>query len=272
MKDSRIKIGIVGCGAIGGGLARFIDKTMSQQIDLVGLYDIDEDKAKNLVKELKKAQPKMIMPDRLMDKADLIIEATQIDVARFLINEAFKRDKDIMVLSIGAFVKYPKLLRRAAKAASNLYVPSGAICGLDGLSSLKEGTIQKVTLTTTKSPKSLASIPYLQEQGIDVFKIKREKVVFRGDITKAIECFPKNINVAATIFVATRFDNIEVVIKVNPKLKRNVHHIEVKAKEASISIEVENMPSPDNPKTSYMTVLSAQSVLQKMVSNIKVGN
>jgi aspartate dehydrogenase len=110
------------------------------------------------------------------------------------------------------------------------------------------------------------------KKNIDILKLKKEKIVFKGDIKTAIAAFPQNINVAATIFLATKFRNIEVIIKANPYLKRNTHRIEVEAKEAKITLQVENTPSIENPKTSSLAIISTQALLDKITSHIKVGS
>ena len=44
----KVRIGIVGCGAIGTSLAKAIMKNFSSRTLLVGLYDIDQDKSLRL--------------------------------------------------------------------------------------------------------------------------------------------------------------------------------------------------------------------------------
>ena len=49
----RLRIGIVGCGAIGSSLAKAIIKDFTNQAKLVSLYDIDKNKAIGLARKLK---------------------------------------------------------------------------------------------------------------------------------------------------------------------------------------------------------------------------
>jgi aspartate dehydrogenase len=126
-------------------------------------------------------------------------------------------------------------------------------------------------LTTSKPPQSLKGGTFLDSGKVNIERIQKPKVLFKGGIKKAIQYFPRNINVAATIFLASQFQDIEVVIKVDPALRRNTHSIEAISEEASIKIEVENIPSQLNPKTSYLAILSTQALLEKITSNIKIG-
>ncbi len=267
----KIKVGIVGCGNIGTNLARFIATELKKKMSLSAVYDIDEEKARRLISALA-APARFLDLEKLIDRVDLVIETAQIDAARILIEKVVKKKKDIMVLSLGAFIRYPHLVGLIGSHQGHVYIPSGAICGLDGIRSVRSAGIKKVTLTTSKPPRSLANVDYLEKKKIDVFRIKNEKVVFKGSVKDAIECFPKNINVAAALYLASHHKGLEVVVKVDPRLTRNTHTIEVISDAACIRIVVENLPSPDNPRTSYLTILSARSLLAQMVSNVKIGS
>ena len=266
----RIKVGIVGCGAIGSQVALFIDRKLRENYEIVGIYDLDLERAKSLLKKLK-MQPRIMEVNQLLKKCELLIEAASILAAKDIIKKAVKRKRILVILSVGVFVKYPRLLSLSQKAGQ-IYIPSGAISGIDGISALGMGRIKKLRLITSKSPSSLKGISFLNNQGIDVFKIKKDKIVFRGNIKKAIEYFPQNINVAATLFLASQFKNIEVIIRVNPSLKRNIHRIEVDSCDGRLNIEVENLPSIINPKTSVMAILSTKKLLKKMIDNFKIGS
>lgn len=268
---SKLKLGIIGCGAIGSSVANFVDKKLNKRIELVGIYDVEKNKIKSLLKKLNR-KPQFQEWAEVIENSELTVEAANIEAAKKLILEGIKYKKALIILSVGVFVKHPRLLSLIKKSQSKLYIPSGAICGVDGLNSLSLGQIKKLELITSKPPRSLEGIPYLVEKKIDVLNIKKEKIVFRGDIEEAIKYFPQNINVAASIFLASGFKDIKVVIKVDPKLKRNRHRIMVKAKEGDMAVELANIPSPQNPKTSYLAILSTQALLKKIVSPVKIGS
>jgi len=91
-------------------------------------------------------------------------------------------------------------------------------------------------------------------------------------VSEAVKYFPKNINVAATLLLASSFKDVEVCIKADPRLKRNVHQILAEAKEAKVDIRVQNVPSESNPKTSALAILSTQYLLKKIFSSFKIGS
>ena len=190
-----------------------------------------------------------------------------------MIKNALTFKKDVIVLSVGALITEPSLLRKARQRGIRLYIPSGAVCGVDGVGALSGNMIEVVELTTSKPPAGLSGVRYLNEKKVGIKGLRKPKIVFQGSVTEAVRCFPRNINVAATLFLASGgSENMKVVIRVDPRLKRNVHKVYVRARAATVTIEVENVSSPHNPKTSYLTILSIHHLLEKMVSSLKVGS
>lgn len=267
----RLRVGIVGCGAIGEGLALFIDSQLSDKINLCALADKDKQRAVKLQKKLQSVLS-VVGVEELIKKVDLVVETASIEAARFILKRALLYKKDMLILSAGALIENFPLLARAKKAKINIYVPSGAISGIDGLGALSLGSIRKVSLITSKPPRGLIGADYLKRKRINLTNLKREKVVFKGSVKEAVRYFPKNINVAAILVLASSSQNVEVCIKANPNLKRNTHCIIVEAKEAKLSITVENTPSKLNPRTSSLAILSVQYFFKKMFSNFKVGS
>ncbi len=271
MIGRRIKVGIVGCGAIGSELAHYILKELKHSYYLTALCDRDVKKAEHLLSSLS-SSVQILSIEKLIKSCDMVIESASISAAHDLITRMAKVRKRLVILSVGVFVKYPRLLSSINKGGLTLYVPSGAIAGVDGISSLALEEIKSITLLTSKPPSSLRDIPFLKRKRIDVSRIRRPTKVFEGNIKKAIKYFPKNINVAAIIFLASRFRKIKVVIKVDPFLKRNTHRIEVNAVGGRLYVEIENFPSSLNPRTSRMAILSTKNLLKKITSSIKVGS
>jgi len=270
-KNKQIKIGIVGCGSIGGEVASYIDKKLLSSAVVYALADEDDKAAVKLQKKLSSA-PKVCSTVALVKGVDLVIETASAAAANFLLKKVITYGKDLMILSVGALINKASLLKEAAKKGIKIYVPSGAVLGIDGIGALSMGTIKKVSLTTSKPPKGLIGADYLKKKKIDLTNLKKEKVVFKGDVGEAIKHFPKNINVAAAISLASGFKKVEVCIKADPKLKRNVHNITVDSKEAKLNIRVENIPSKANPKTSALAILSTQQLLKKIFSPVKIGS
>jgi len=267
----KVKIGIVGCGAIGGEVALFVKKNLRQHCQLSALADIDKLKAERLQQKLK-SRIQICDIGTLVKKVDLVIETASQQAARFVLNEAITYRKDVVILSIGVLANDLALLSKAKKGGIKVYLPSGAICGVDGLGAFSLANIKTVSLTTSKPPKGLKGADYLKEKKINLDNLNKEKVIFRGSVKEATRYFPKNINVAATVLLSSCFKKVEVCIKADPKLKRNVHCIKVEAEEGNLEMRVQNAPSKANPKTSALAILSTQYLLKKLFSSFKIGS
>jgi aspartate dehydrogenase len=69
------------------------------------------------------------------------------------------------------------------------------------------------------------------------------------------------------------FHETKVRVIVNPNIETNQHEIKVKWKFGEFYIKVNNRPSPTNPKTSYLAVLSAIECLRSaLINDIQIGS
>ncbi len=285
-KDKKLKIGIVGCGAIGSSLAKAIVSDFSEKAELVSLYDIDIEKAYNLSMALAIGSQTMVSRpikfnkklaalnlEDLINKVDLVIEATRADTAFDIVKRVLSLSKDIMIMSIGGIIQHYKELKVLTEEKKvHIFIPSGAICGIDGLKAASLGKINKVILTTKKPPKAFLGAPYLLNKKIRLDNIDKDTVLFEGDASEAIKAFPQNINVAATLSMAGIGPEATVVrIVASPTLTRNIHEIEIDSDAGKIIVVLENVVHPDNPKTSYLAVLSAIATLKQILEPIKIG-
>ncbi len=263
-----MKVGIIGCGFIGNEIAKFIDK--NKGFKLIALNDIDVNKVYDLTKKLRNNKPKFADLNDLIRKSDLIVEsATKGIIKKILSNKNLdKKDKKLLIMSTGGLISNLHLLNKIKNC--QIYLPSGAIAGLDAIKSAA-GKIESLRLTTTKPVKGLENAPFLIKNKINLRKLKSKKIIFEGNLKDAIKGFPQNINVAATLFLASKFRNIKVRVIANPSARFNTHEILAAGRFGRIQITTNNLPSK-NPRTSYLAVLSAINILESLGSSIKIGN
>jgi aspartate dehydrogenase len=255
----RVNIGIVGCGAIGTELAQAAQSL--DDIESVVLFDIDPD-AIGVSATLAKCRVAE-SPEALIAAADLVVECANKGVVQTSILLALEQGKSAMILTVGAMADEAlaaKLTAAARAHGGKLYIPSGAIMGIDGLKAAAVAGIQSVTLVTTKPSAGL-------DRDVDQWTL-----LFNGSAREAVAAFPKNINVAATLSLAgLGFDKTWVQVAVDPLATRNSHKVIIDGDFGRARIEVENLPSPTNPRTSHLASLSAIALLQRIVSPIQIG-
>lgn len=267
----KIKVGIIGCGAIGSEIAKACAGMLREKINLVSFYDIEGEKVKSLEKKIGKKLGARSLKE-LVNKSELLVEAASISVSADMLRIAIDKSKDIMILSIGGLLEREDLLKRAIKKGIRVYLPSGALSGIDALKAARMSKIDSVTLTTKKPPKGLEGAPYLAEHNIDLNGIKDETVIFEGNAREAVTGFPKNINVSALLSLAgIGQDRTRVKIVTSPSFTRNMHEVEIKGDFGVIKTETVNVPSKTNPKTSMLAALSAIATLKGIVDTVRIG-
>jgi len=266
-----IKIGIVGCGAIGSYLAKTIHSRYKGIVRISGICDIDKSKIIKLQRFLK-TKIKAYSLAKLAESCDLLIEAANGNTAQETAKQALKSGRDVMIMSVGGLLNNTQLIKKFKKSKSRIYIPSGAIAGLDALKAAKMGKIKSVSLTTKKPIAGLEGAPYLKKQNIDLKKIKKEQIIFKGTAEKAVVNFPKNVNVAAILSLAgVGAVKTRVTIVASRKIERNTHTIEIRGDFGTIISCTENVPSRANPKTSMLAMLSAMATLEGILKNAKIG-
>jgi len=272
-----LKVALIGCGSIGTVLAKAIDAGKAGEAELIWLYDLNPEKSEALAKKLrsKPGVAKNVAEIYVDDATNLIIEAaSQKAVAQYAL-DVLRSGKDLMVMSVGAFSD-EKLLSSVRKISERsgrkVYVPSGAVLGIDGVKAAMFDEIEEAILTTRKPPATLAYSAYLQKRGIDLTGLKEPLVVFEGLAREAVRAFPESVNVAATLSLAgIGFDKTNVRIIADPSLGRNVHEIRVRGEAGEFITEARNLPSPENPRTSYLAALSAIRALRNLTEAIRIG-
>jgi len=263
-------IGIVGCGAIGQALIRAVEGG-KLPVGIAGVTSRTESSAREFLATLK--NPPAYSPlDDLIAAADLVVEAAGGAVVPALAEQVFAAGKDLMIISVGALLDHPEIIERSRRTGCRLYIPSGAIAGLDGIKSAVIGKIAHVTHTTRKPPAGLEGAPYLVERGISLAGLEEEKEIFSGSAREACRGFPANVNVTAAVSLAgIGPDQTRVKIFAVPGLARNCHDIDVEGEFGKLHVHIENVPS-ENPKTGKLTALSIIRAVQDVIDPVRIGN
>lgn len=275
MTKKILKIGITGCGAIGGSLARTLARDFKGRAALSALFDINRDKAVAVAQKLRR--PGLVVGDlrALIARSDLVIEASSAKASAAITLEVLKAGKDAMVMSVGGLLggNVKKLEKICRAKGGRLYIPSGAIAGIDALKAAAVAGIRSVTLTTTKHPRSFRGVEYVQRRGIRLDAIKKPVLLFSGSAAQAVGYFPQNINVAAVLSLAgIGAERTTVRIIASPLATKNIHEIIIESLSARIVTRTENTLHPENPKTSFLAVLSAVALLTQIIDPIRIGS
>jgi aspartate dehydrogenase len=269
------RIGLLGCGAIGTEIATAIDSGKIPAT-LTHVFDFSKDKSQSLVAKLKN-KPVITENVSLLAAAstDIIVEAASQDAVRDNALSILQNRKDLMIMSVGALLDESILeiiVEGCKDFKRSIYLPSGAILGLDGIRSVKD-ELESITLVTTKSPRSLKGAKFFETSKIDIETIKEPTTIFEGTAQDAVKLFPANINVAALLSLAG-LGSLKTKVKIvaDPSTDKNTHEILAQGKFGKFSIRVENVPSTNNPKTSKLAILSAIECLRAVCQDdVRIG-
>jgi aspartate dehydrogenase len=240
------RVGLIGCGAIGTVISGAIDKGLIKCDELI-LYDRNAERAEKIKNSLH--VPVTVvksLEEMLTLKPAVIVEAASQQAVRDYANRIVMENIELIVMSVGALLDL--------KVKSNkIHIPSGAIGGLDAISSASIAGIDQVILTTRKNPKTLD------------MDNKAEKLVFEGSAEKAVRRFPREMNVAATLALTTQPEKVKVRVISDPKVDENVHEIKIKWKHGDMQLKFANEPHPENPRTSALAAWSAIKLLKQVL-------
>jgi aspartate dehydrogenase len=250
-----LTIGLLGCGNIGHIIGKFRGNWK-----IVALYDKIADRAEELVREAGGISYRSF-DDFIRADFDQVVEAASVQAVRMYAETILRHKKNLVIMSVGALSDPSfrnELVSVAESEGRRIYIPSGAICGLDNLKVGRISPVSRLLLRTTKSPSSLG-IP-----------AGERTLIFKGKANECIKEFPKNVNVSVALSLACGRD-ADVELFVDPRVERNVHEIFAEGDFGDIYIRVSNLPSPDNPATSYLAALSILSLLNQMDDPLVIG-
>lgn len=241
------KVGIAGCGAIGSTVAN----ALIEGIDGLELYAIADPSP------IQNYDVEHMSFENLCRSCDLVVEALPPSEVPHLFDQIKNYKNDVIIISSCAFLMFPDMMDIDAKEAGRIYVPSGALAGIDGVKSLKQLGIKKAQIKTIKAPQGFSGAPYVTHNKIPLDGIDVPTRIFKGNALEAAKGFPANVNVAATLSMAgIGPESTEVEIWADPQSTANTHEILVEGEFSRITSRIENFPDPNNPKSSMLAAAS----------------
>ena len=98
------------------------------------------------------------------------------------------------------------------------------------------------------------------------------RTLFEGSAREGVPHFPQNVNIAAVLSLAgIGPDRTRLKVVADPGLTFNTHTIRVSGRTGRFSVVLENVPMPENPKTSWLACASALSALRALAERVRYG-
>jgi aspartate dehydrogenase len=266
-ETTEARVAIIGLGNIGGGVLAMLERTPVPGLTVVAACDQVEPAppVRGLLDRL--GIPTVVSPDLLLPfRPTHVAEAAGVDAVREWALFFLERSVSFVAMSAGGLTD-PGLASRIHAASSTgparLIVPSGAVGGLDVVRAAARGDLGRVHLRTVKPAGSLAQGEMAREGPV---------TLFRGSAAEGAMRFPRNINVAMTLAMAGLGpERTTVEIVADPAATVNSHHVTVEGDFGTAEILLRNLPSPGNPRTSHLAVLSLVDTLRRLAPGPLVG-
>lgn len=186
---------------------------------------------------------------------DVVAECAGHGAMREFGPEILRRGVDLLCSSVGvlADADFSTELLRASKGA-RLLIPSGAVAGIDGLLASRSAGLRSVTYTSVKPPPAWMGTPAEEQVRSSG---QRRITFFEGTAREAALRYPKNVNVGATIALASLgLDRTLVKMVSDPDLSGPLGIVEAAGDFGTFRFDILAYASPHNPKTSLLTAHS----------------
>ena len=270
-----MRVAIIGGGTIARLFLEHIargDLGTAEGIAIIGRSERSRGKA--LAAEYRTAFM-LTLADLLEQRPDVVVEAASHQAVHDYCGALLEAGIAVIVLSGGALCDDTLRARLEAGARASgalLYGPSGGIGGLDALKAACIAGVDTVEITVGKPPAAWEGIPYVEAMQVDLRHMHEPLTLFDGPAREGVPHFPANVNIDAVLSLAgIGFDRTRLKVVADPALKHNTHAITIRGKTGSISIKLENVPAPDNPKTAWLACYSALAALKQMNARTRYG-
>ncbi|VWB18197.1 aspartate dehydrogenase [Burkholderia lata] len=259
-----LRLGFIGFGSIGSTAASVL-KSEAPGVRIVGV----------LVQRMRPSTEDISfvvnLPNLLEQRPDLVVECAGHEALAKHGAAVLAAGIDLMVVSVGALadpVLHATLLSAARSSGARLHVPAGAIGGLDWLSAAALAGLDDVVYRSRKPPRAWAGSP---DHDPTVATSTPARVFFRATVREAALRYPKNVNVAAAVALATiGFDRTKVELMVDPDIDENIHEVEATGRAGSFVLRLCNTSDPVNPRTSVITGYSVANSLLRRSSIVSI--
>lgn len=271
-----MRVGVLGTGAIGQQVARALASGQLAGVELVAIADQPSraEALRELALELR-CESTAVPAELPALGAEVVLEAASGDAVREHAATILAGGADLVLMSVGALGDpdlKARLIAAAGGAGSRIYLPSGAMAGLDGLRAAAEADLGEVLLTTMKPIAALEGAPFLVDNQVSLEGLSQPTILFEGSAEAAIAGFPSNLNVAVALGLAAGdLARVRVRIIADPDLATNVHVVTASGAFGNLAVEVRNAPSPSNPRTSQLAALSALATLRRLSQPLQAG-
>ncbi len=264
MPRAPMRIALIGLGAVGQAVLQLLSQHAQDEIEVVGALVRDPSRART------HEVPKIVtsVDALLATDPEVVLEAGGHVALRAYGPAILRAQCDLVIVSIGALAARDleeEIIGAAQAGSAQAKVVSGAIGGLDALSSAALGGLTRVTHTTCKPASTLLSVA-------ETSQLTEAIEVFQGTAREGALKFPESVNVAAAVSLAgIGFDRTTVRVVADPSLDHNNHRVAAEGAFGTLHFDIKNVPSDANPRTAKLVAMSATRALLLRRTSLAIG-
>jgi aspartate dehydrogenase len=261
MTTRPLRLALIGYGAIGRQIVKALE---GLPIKIVAIA----------MREQRENVPHLITkPEELLAlKPDLVVEAAGREAIHFWGEAALAAAPAFAIASTSAFTDdtlMAKLLAAAQLHHSQILIPPGALGAVDALAAASLLPLKRVTHTIIKPARAWQGTH--AENLIKLENLTQAISFFKGTAREAATLFPQNANVTVISSLAgIGLEKTKVQLIADPHAKYNAHKLLAEGDFGRMRFVIENLPSPDNPKTSLLTALSLVRLIKNRIARVVV--
>ncbi|HYC48716.1 MAG TPA: aspartate dehydrogenase [Burkholderiales bacterium] len=259
--SSHRRFGVIGYGAITDELVRCLE--LRGEAESLAAVLVRPSRAEDAAR---RAAGRFQIVDRLEALLDLapaaVAECAGQDALREYGPAILRRGVDLVIASSGALADraFASLLCEVATHGARLWIPPGAVAGVDGLLAARTAGLREVLYTSVKAPSAWSDTP--AEATLAGEARNRRTVFFEGSAREAALAYPRNANVAATVALASLgLDATRVRLVSDPQAAGPIGTIEAAGDFGAFRFETLAYAAASNPKTSALTAHSIAAAL-----------
>jgi aspartate dehydrogenase len=264
------RIGIIGFGASGRGAGELIRAGEAGAVEVSGVLVRHPER----YAEFAAAGWRFVasLDELLADEPSVIVELAGHEALAAYGEAILRRGVTLLTISAGLLgdeAMRQRLLAAATEGGARLIFPSGAIGGLDAIESAAVLGIDRVRHVVRKPPRSLLDDP---AELAAITASGEERILYEGPAREATRRFPQNVNVVAMVSMAgIGFDRTTVAVVADPHVQHNTHEVTAEGPFGSIKVQLQNVPSVENPKTGLIVAGSIIRALRRLDSPMLLG-
>ncbi|WP_273687944.1 aspartate dehydrogenase domain-containing protein [Ketogulonicigenium vulgare] len=199
---------------------------------------------------------------------DLVVECLPPAAFAAVVGPIVQSGRDVLVASVGGLLNAPEVAAYAGQG--RIFLPSGALGGLDGVRAIAASGNAQMRLTSEKPVAGFEQSAYLTAKGIVLADMTTRTCLFSGPAREGVRLFPKNVNVVAALSLAgIGADDTQLELWADPDATTNQHKVTAIGPAAHFEALTINLPDPQNPRTSALTGFSLIAALRNIAAPIR---